>query len=67
MTRHEATFEIDSKTDSLAVQRILERVHDTIREGSRSVGEDTANSSERIRAFEALRESPQACTRAHDS
>lgn len=56
MSRHEATFEVDSKTDSYAVRRILEQVYDTIREESRTVREDTADASALLEEFEALRE-----------
>lgn len=55
MSRYEASFEIDSQTDSYAVRRILERVYDTIREESRSVrGTDNANAL--LREFETLRD-----------
>lgn len=39
MSRYQASFEVDSKTDSHAVRRILERVYDTVREESKSVSE----------------------------
>lgn len=41
MSRYEASFKIDSKTDSYAAHRILERIYDTTRKESRSVREDT--------------------------
>lgn len=56
MERYEATFEIESKSDSYAARRILERVYDTIREESRTVRAGTADSSELLEQFEALRE-----------
>jgi len=56
MTRHEATFEIDSKSDSYAARRILERVYDTVREESRSVREGTDDADELLGAFERLQE-----------
>lgn len=56
MSRYEATFEIDSKTDSYAARRILEQVYDTIREESRSVREGTDEATALLREFETLRD-----------
>ena len=56
MTRYEATFEIDEKTDSHAVRRILEQMYDTIREESRSVREGTDDGTELLQDFESLRD-----------
>ncbi|WP_224333288.1 hypothetical protein [Haloprofundus halobius] len=56
MSRHGATFEIESKTDSYAARRILERAYDTIREESRSVREGTDDAQALLREFEALRD-----------
>lgn len=56
MSRHEASFDIDSKTDSYAARRILEQAYDTIREESRSVREGTEDADALLREFEALRD-----------
>ncbi|UWG49944.1 Uncharacterized protein AArcCO_0621 [Halalkaliarchaeum sp. AArc-CO] len=56
MARYEATFEINEKTDSHAVRRILEQVYDTIREESRSVREGTDDGAELLQEFESLRD-----------
>jgi len=56
MSRHVASFEIDSKTDSYAARRILEQVYDTIREESRSVREGTDDADELLEAFRTLRD-----------
>lgn len=56
MSRHEASFEIDSKTDSYAARRILEQAYDTIREESRSVREGTDDADALLREFKALRD-----------
>ena len=56
MSRHEASFEIDSKTDSYAARRILEQVYNTIREESRSVREGTDDADELLREFQTLRD-----------
>ncbi|MFC7154153.1 hypothetical protein ACFQPA_01615 [Halomarina halobia] len=56
MSRYEASFEIDSKTDSYAARRILERAYDTIREESRSVREGSDDASELLQGFRTLRD-----------
>lgn len=56
MSRYEASFEIESKTDSYATRRILEQIYDTIREESRSVREGSDDASELLQAFSTLRD-----------
>ncbi|ELZ32787.1 hypothetical protein C474_05925 [Halogeometricum pallidum JCM 14848] len=56
MDRYEATFEIDSKTDSYAARRILEQAYDTIREESRSVREGSDDADVLLREFKTLRD-----------
>ncbi len=56
MSRYEASFKIDSKTDSYAARRMLEQVYDTIREESRSVREGTDDADELLREFKTLRD-----------
>ena len=56
MLRYEASFEIDSKTDSYTVQRIIERVYDTIREEPRSIWEGSDDGSALLDEFEAPRD-----------
>jgi hypothetical protein len=46
MSHYEASFEIDSKTDSDAVQRMLEQAYDTIRKESRSMREGSDDAEE---------------------
>ena len=62
MSRHEASFEIDSKTDSYAARRILEQAYDTIREESRSVREGTDDADELLREFRTLRDAAKRRT-----
>ncbi|QCJ46878.1 hypothetical protein [Haloprofundus sp. MHR1] len=62
MSRHEATFEIESKTDSYAARRIVERAYDTIREESRSVREGTDDAQALLREFETLRDAARRPT-----
>lgn len=61
MSRYEASFEIGSKTDSDAVQRVLERVYDTIRE-ERSVREGSNDAEELLREFQTLRDAAERRT-----
>lgn len=56
MSEYEATFEIDSKTDSYAARRILEQAYDTVREESRSVREGSDDASELLQEFKTLRD-----------
>ena len=56
MSSYEASFEIDSKTDSYAARRILEQVYDTIREESRSVREWSEDGDELLEEFQMLRD-----------
>jgi hypothetical protein len=56
MSHYEASFKIDSKTDSHAARRMLEQVYDTIREESRSVREGTDDADELLREFKTLRD-----------
>lgn len=55
MSRYEAVFEADSKTDSQAIRRILEQVYDTVREESRTIREGADDASELLEEFETLR------------
>jgi len=62
MANYEASFEIDSKTDSHAARRMLEQVYDTIREESRSVREGTDDADELLEAFRTLRDAAKRPT-----
>ena len=62
MSHYEASFEIDSKTDSYAARHILERVYDTIREESQSVREGTADADELLQEFQTLRDAAKRRT-----
>ena len=56
MEEYEATFEVDSKTDALAIERLLNRLYNSIREESRSIREGTADSTATLSNFEAMRD-----------
>ena len=62
MSDYEASFEIDSKTDSYAARRMLEQVYDTIREESRSVREGTDDADELLAEFRTLRDAARQST-----
>jgi hypothetical protein len=55
MSRYEASFEIDSKTDAYAVRRILEQTYNTVREESRSVRNGSGDAEQLLEQFETLR------------
>lgn len=62
MSRYQASFEVDSKTDSHAARRILERVYDTVREESQSVSEGSDDADELLEAFRVLRDATKQST-----
>ena len=62
MPTHEATFEIDSKRDAYAVQRMLEQTYNTVREESRSVRDGTDDATELLASFEELKKAAQQPT-----
>ena len=56
METYEAAFEIDSESDAHAVERLLNRLYDAVREESRTVREGTGDSTETLSDFAALRD-----------
>jgi hypothetical protein len=56
MDEHEARFEIESKHDADAVERLLSRLYDSLREESRTVRDGTSDSTEMLEEFETLRD-----------
>jgi len=59
MAHHEATFQVDSKADAYAVEKLLTQLYDTIREETRSVREGSADSTATLAEFEALRDAAE--------
>jgi hypothetical protein len=55
MRRYEATFEVESKAEADAVRRLTERLHDVLREETRTHDHGTAT-VETVEAFAALRD-----------
>lgn len=62
MDRYEASFEIESKTDSYAVRRILEQAYDTIREESKSIREGSDDARALLQEFQTLRDAAKKPT-----
>ncbi|WP_256295954.1 hypothetical protein [Haloarchaeobius salinus] len=56
MATYEASFDIDSRTDSYAALRILEQVYDAVREETRNSRDGGDDADERLQAFRTLRE-----------
>jgi hypothetical protein len=59
MRRHEATFEITSRADADAVRRLTERLHDMLREETRT-HDDEAATVEMLDAFASVRDATRA-------
>lgn len=55
MGEHKATFEIESKADAYAVERLMNRVYDLFREESQTVREGSGDSTEMIEQFQSIR------------
>jgi hypothetical protein len=56
MDEYEATFEVDSKSDAYAIERLMNQVYDSLREESRTVREGSSDSTKMIAEFEAIRD-----------
>lgn len=54
MSRHDATFEIGSKTNAYAVRRLLEQTYDVVREEVARTEDRAGSSDETLRAFETI-------------
>lgn len=59
MDKIEASFDIDSKSDSYATQRILEGLYDRVREESQTVVAGSEDASELLDQFERLRDAAE--------
>jgi hypothetical protein len=56
MDEYEATFEIESKTDAYAVERIMNQLYDSFREESRALRDGSDDSMEMLEQFETIRD-----------
>jgi hypothetical protein len=59
MVEHTASFDIDSKTDSYAAERILEQVYNTVREETRTVRDETDDDEDILAEFRAVRDAAE--------
>lgn len=59
MVEYEARFEIDSKADAYAVERVLTQLYDALREETRTVREGTTDSTEMLDQFATIRDAAQ--------
>jgi hypothetical protein len=55
MTRHEATFDIEDRSDARAVRRLTERIHDAFREELGAVYDEEEAPVDALDAFETIR------------
>lgn len=62
MDEYKAVFEIDSKNDAYAVERLMNRLYDSVREESRTIREGSSDSREMIAHFEAIRDATRQPT-----
>lgn len=56
METYKATFEVESKTDAYAVERLLNQLYDSLREESRSLSAERSDSTDMLSEFEQLRD-----------
>lgn len=56
MEEYEATFEVESKPDAHAVERLLDRLYDSLREESLTVRDGTGDSTEMLEQFATVRD-----------
>lgn len=56
MDKYEAGFSIETETDAHAVERLLNRLYDSLREESRTLREGTGDSTEMLAEFKAIRD-----------
>ena len=56
MEEYEAKFEIESSSDARAIERVLTRLYDSLREESRTTREGANSSTEMLEQFETLRD-----------
>jgi hypothetical protein len=62
MDRYEATFEVESKTDAHAVERLVNRLYDMLREESRTRRKESVDSTEMLEQFKAIRDATRRPT-----
>src|SRR6056297_2527830 len=56
MAEYRAVFEIESKTDAYAVERMMDRLYDSLREESRTLREGSSDVTEMLEQFKTIRD-----------
>lgn len=56
MDEYTAVFEIDSKSDAYAVERLMNRMYDSLREESRTLAAETSDSTDMLTQFKTIRD-----------
>lgn len=59
MEEHEATFEIETESEAYAVERLMERLYNAVREESRTIRAESGDATAMISEFETLRDASQ--------
>lgn len=62
MDEYTAVFEVDSKSDAYAVERLMNGLYDSVREESRTLRKGSKDSSEMLEQFKAIRDAVQRPT-----
>lgn len=62
MDEYTAVFEIDSKTDAYAVERLMDRLYDSLREESRTLADGSSDSTAVLEQFERIRDAARRPT-----
>jgi hypothetical protein len=62
MDEYTAVFDIDSKTDAYAVEWLMNRLYDSLREESRTLREGSNDSTEMLEQFETIRDAARRPT-----
>ena len=62
MDEYTAVFEVDSKSDAYAVERLMNGLYDSLREESRTLRKGSSDSAEMLAQFEAIRDAVQRPT-----
>jgi hypothetical protein len=60
MEKYEATFQIESKSDAYAVERLMNQVYNSVREESRTTRQGTKNSTQMLGQFKTIRDATRS-------
>lgn len=62
MEEYKAVFEIESKADAYAVERLMDQLYDSLREESQASREGSGDSTEMLAQFETIRDAARRPT-----